>query len=81
MRHRAILDVGSYITIGTTLLLFFGALLVKGFTHDMLLEAGVFLVSVKLIIMGYKNNLATDDVRSELRLIRTLLESTRGGPP
>jgi len=32
------------------------ALFTKGFTHDILLEAGVLLVSVKLIIMAYKNS-------------------------
>jgi hypothetical protein len=35
--------------------LFALALFVKGFTHEMLLEAGVFLVSVKLILMAKRN--------------------------
>jgi hypothetical protein len=35
--------------------LFVLALFVKGFTHEMLLEAGVFLVSVKLILMAKRN--------------------------
>lgn len=81
MQHRAILDIGSYITVGITLVLFVVALLVKGFTHDVLLEAGVFLVSVKLIIMGYKNGMATSEVRTELQLIRRLLESPRNSKP
>ncbi len=81
MQHRAILDIGSYITVGTTLVLFVVALLVKGFTHDVLLEAGVFLVSIKLIIMGYKNGMATREVRTELQLIRMLLESPRNSKP
>lgn len=81
MQHRAILDIGSYITVGITLVLFLVALLVKGFTHDVLLEAGVFLVSIKLIIMGYKNGMATREVRTELQLIRTLLESPRNSKP
>ena len=41
-----------------TLALFVVALFVKGLTHDLLLEAGVFLVSVKLVLMNYKNSLA-----------------------
>jgi hypothetical protein len=81
MQHRAILDIGSYITVGITLVLFVVALLVKGFTHDVLLEAGVFLVSIKLIIMGYKNGMATREVRTELQLIRMLLESPRNSKP
>ena len=34
-------------------------LFLKGFTHDLLLEAGVFLVSVKLILMSYRSSLAS----------------------
>jgi len=81
MQHRAILDIGSYITVGITLVLFVVALLVKGFTHDVLLEAGVFLVSIKLIIMGYKNGMATREVLTALQLIRTLLESPGNSKP
>jgi hypothetical protein len=46
-----LLDLGTIVIIGITFLLFVLALFEKGFTHDMLLEAGVFLVSVKLIII------------------------------
>ena len=81
MRHRAILDIGSYITIGITLVLFLVALLIKGFTHDLLLETGVFLVSVKLIISGYQNGAATAELRAELQTIRTLLERLGTGKP
>ena len=45
-------DVGSVFVIIITFVLFALALFTKGFTHDLLLEAGVFLVSVKLIIMA-----------------------------
>lgn len=41
--HRH-LDVPTLLTIAVTLVLFAVALFVKGFTHDLLLEAGVFLV-------------------------------------
>jgi hypothetical protein len=46
--------------------LFALALFLKGFTHDLLLEAGVFLVSLKLILMA-KNNTETEG-RLERRL-------------
>jgi hypothetical protein len=45
-------DPGSLLVIVITFILFVAALFTKGFTHDLLLEAGVFLVSVKLIIMS-----------------------------
>ncbi len=44
------LDLGTQLTLAITLGLFVIALFEKGFTHDLLLEAGVFLVSVKLVI-------------------------------
>jgi hypothetical protein len=44
-------DVPTLVVMAITLVLFGGALFVKGLTHDMLIEAGVFLISVKLIMM------------------------------
>lgn len=74
-------DTGTILTIAFTLLLFALALFAKGFTHDMLLEAGVFLVSVKLITMSYKNSLATSETRHQLNAIEQAinrLENTKG---
>ena len=79
MPTSKLLDLGSYATIGITLVLFVVALFVKGLTHDLLLEAGVFLVSAKLVLMGYKNSIATDGLRDELRQLRALLEKRAGG--
>ena len=45
-------NVWSFIVIATTQVLFYAALYTTGFTNDLLLEAGVFLVSVKLIVMA-----------------------------
>ena len=59
-------DTGSISVILITLLLFAVALAVKGFTHDLLLEAGVFLVSVKLVLMSYKNSVATKAIDAKL---------------
>jgi hypothetical protein len=56
-----------------TLVLFVSAVYTKGFTDDLLLEAGVFLVSVKLIIMAYKNNVSTGVIQNELREIKQIL--------
>jgi len=52
---RDYFDLGSLIVIAVTFFLFVVALFVRDFTHDLLLEVGVFLVSVKLIMMSYKN--------------------------
>lgn len=60
------LDRGSQLIILATFLLFFTALFVKGLGHDILLEAGVFLVSVKLIIITYKNGVSAADIRERL---------------
>lgn len=78
MAAQKLLDVSSYVTVGITLVLFVVALFVKGLTHDLLLEAGVFLVSAKLVIMGYKNGLATEELKDELGRIRKILESQSG---
>jgi hypothetical protein len=53
------MDAGSLLVMALTLVLFVVALFTKGFTHDLLLEAGVFLVSVKLILMAYKSSVAS----------------------
>jgi hypothetical protein len=41
------------------------------------LEAGVLLVSIKLIIMAYRNSLNYSDLKKELNEIRRLLEEKR----
>ena len=71
-------DIGSMIVIAITFVLFFVALFVKGFTHDLLLEAGVFLVSVKLILMAHKNSVTSKTLLKELHDIRIALERRSG---
>jgi hypothetical protein len=46
------IDRGSLAVMAITLVLFIAALFTKGLTHDLFLEAGVFLVSVKLILQA-----------------------------
>ena len=67
-------DPGVIIVIVITVLLFTVALFVKGFTNALLLEAGVLLVSIKLIMMAYRNSLNYSDLKKELHEIRQLLE-------
>lgn len=64
------LDLGSTIILLVTLVLFIAALFFKGFTHDILLEAGVFLVSVKVIMMAYRISVHADKIITEIREIK-----------
>jgi len=59
-------DMGSLLLIVVTFVLFVAAIFTKGFTHALLLEAAIFLVSVKLIVMAYKNIDATDSLHKRL---------------
>jgi len=71
MKH---FDLGSILIIVITFALFALALFFTGLTHDILLEAGVFLVSVKLIIMAYKANKSFSKIELELQELKELLK-------
>ena len=71
-------DIGSLMVIIATFVLFTVALFTKGFTHDLLLEAGIFLVSVKLIVMAYRSSLANREIRDELRDIKKMIKKNEG---
>jgi hypothetical protein len=60
------LDLSTQFTLGITLVLFVVALFEKGFTHDLLLEAGVFLVSAKLVLLSYKASVNNDVLAGRL---------------
>lgn len=70
-------DSGTILVIIVTGSLFIVALFVKGFTHDLLLEAGVMLVSVKLIMMAYRNSINYEDVKKELNEIKQLIRKEK----
>jgi hypothetical protein len=74
MKH---FDIGSLAVIATTLVLFVLALFFTGFTHALLLEAGVFLVSVKLIAMAYKASVRDEEIKKDLGQIKDLLGKQR----
>lgn len=73
-------DFGTLIVIAITFVVFVIALFVKGFTHDLLLEIGVFLISVKLVLMGYKNSVTTKELLKELCEIRKSLGKDKNNP-
>lgn len=74
------IDYGSIVIIVVTFVLFAVALVTKGFTHDLLLESGVFLVSVKLILMARNNSISSHAIRDELHEIRALLAKEESKP-
>ena len=67
-------DTGSVLVILASFVLFVIALFLKGLTPDFLLEAAVFLVSVKLIMNAYKNIEATKSLHRKLDNIYEKLE-------
>jgi hypothetical protein len=66
------IDRGSLVVMVVTFFLFVGAVFSKGLTHDLLLEAGIFLVSAKLIIMAYHNRVRSDMIIARLEEIKAL---------
>jgi hypothetical protein len=81
-------DVWSLLATAITPVLWVAALCTKGFTHDLLPEAGVFLASVKLVRMAYKNSVVNDAVPQRLdathRTVQWLREANappRARPP
>jgi hypothetical protein len=65
------LDAATLGTLLITLVLFGIALFVKGFGHDLLLEAAVFLVSIKLVQMTYKLGVQTESLVSRLDALKS----------
>jgi type III secretory pathway component EscV len=75
-------DPWSTVVIVLTGGLFLAALLVKGFTHSLFLEAGVLLVSIKLILMAKKNAETEKSLERRLtRIEQLLLARTDSGTP
>ena len=72
------LDLAYSLTLGITVLLFVVAVFEKGLTHELLLEAGVFLVSVKLVISTQKTSFETREIREKLdQILMRLGEKNR----
>jgi hypothetical protein len=85
------LGLGNTLVLLTTLVLFIVALFVKGFTRDLLLEMAVFLVSVKLIILSYRNSKGVASIQDKLdtilskeehleKVLNTIRKSQAGEP-
>ena len=72
------IDIASQLVIVTTFVLFVVALFIKGFGHCLLLESGVFLISVKLIVMAHKNSLLAKDLDDRLDRLEATLTRMEG---
>jgi hypothetical protein len=66
-------DRWTKVVILLTVGLFSLSLAVKGFTHELFLEVGMFLVSVKLILMAGKNAASEERMERHLDQIKALL--------
>lgn len=73
MRKYKVLDSGTLTVIIVTFVLFVLSLFTKGLTHDLLLESGVFLVSVKLILLAYKSNVMKESIENKLGVIHAAI--------
>ena len=74
---KKIYNLGNALVIAMTFVLFAIALFVTGFTKGLLLEAGVLLVSIKIILMNIQNSNTNkeilkklDDMDAKLRTIQ-----------
>lgn len=69
------LSTGDTVILTITLFLFIIAIFTEGFIHNLSLEAGILLVSIKVIMIGYKIKLSNNVILKELEDIKkTLLE-------
>jgi hypothetical protein len=63
------------------LLLFLAALCAGGLTHYLLLNAGVCVVSVKLIMMAYMNSVSNESWKKKLDEIHLAVLQLQPSPP
>ncbi len=73
---KKIFRSGNAIIIALTFILFIVALFTTGLTKDILLEAGVFLVSVKIILMNRSNTKSIDEIKNKLNEIADKLNQS-----
>ena len=74
-------ELGNAITIALTFIFFTIALFTTGFTKDLLLEAGVLLVSVKIILMGAANRDSSEEIIKKLIEINEKLQDGKSNEP
>ncbi len=70
-------SLANYLVIAITVLLFVAALFTEGFTHNLFLEAGVLLVSVKIIMMNYKIGMHNREILESIEEIKKKILETK----
>jgi len=65
----------TIIIIVITVGLFVAAIFTKGITHDIFLESGVLLISIKIILLSYRNNTIVKNIQKRLDDMNSLLLS------
>jgi hypothetical protein len=70
------LSITDMIVIIITALLFLIALFMNGISKELLLEVGILLVSIKLILMNYKNATANEKILEELGQLKKRISKT-----
>jgi hypothetical protein len=71
---RKYLSKTDLTVIVITFLLFAVALFTKGLSHDILLEAGVLLISIKIIMMNYRNSVSNQLIINKLDEIKEMMK-------
>ncbi len=71
------LSFTDLVVIIVTFALFGIALGTQGITHDLLIESGILLVSIKLIMMNYKSILNFKKVMNELNNIKEEIQNIK----
>ena len=67
------MSIVTIIIILITVGLFVAAIFTKGLTHDIFLESGVLLISIKIILLAYRNNAIVKNIQKQLDNMNSLL--------
>ena len=67
------MSIVTIIVILITVGLFVAAIFTKGLTHDIFLESGVLLISIKIILLAYRNNAIVKNIQKQLDNMNSLL--------
>jgi hypothetical protein len=73
--RRKALKLASTATLALTASLFLAAAWIHGASSELLLEAGVFLVSVKLVISTEKSEIVVTELREKLDSLEAKLDA------
>lgn len=69
-KNKRRIEVASYLTLILTIVLFAVSLITKGFTHELLLESGVFLVSLKLVLSTRKLEIQLEELSEDIKKLQ-----------